>query len=157
MKKEIRIVDYRPEHSKAFKEMNQRWIEKYFKMEASDHKALDNPEASVLDKGGAILVAYYGDSIAGICALVKLQDLPYDYELSKMAVDPEFQGLGIGSVLAKAIEDRAVSLGGKTLYIESNTILEPAMKLYHKLGFKEIKGDWSPYERCNIYFLKDIG
>lgn len=156
MKKEIRIVDYRPEHSQAFKEMNQRWIEKYFKMEASDHKALDNPEASVLDKGGAILVAYYGDTIAGICALVKLQDLPYDYELSKMAVDPEFQGLGIGYVLAKAIEDRAVSLGGKTLYIESNTILGPAMKLYRKLGFKEIKGDWSPYERCNIYFLKDI-
>ena len=103
------------------------------------------------------VVAYYGDDIAGICALVKLQDLPYDYELSKMAVDPEFQGLGIGYELAKAIEDRAVFLGGKTLYIESNTILGPAMKLYRKLGFKEIKGDWSPYERCNIYFLKDIG
>lgn len=156
MKKEIRIVDYGPEHRKAFKEMNQRWIEQYFKMEASDHKALDNPEISVLEKGGAILVAYYGETLAGICALVKLQELPYDYELSKMAVDPKFQGLGIGYVLAKAIEDRARSLGGKTLYIESNTILKPAMKLYRKLGFKEIEGNWSPYERCNIYFLKDI-
>ena len=48
MKKEIKIVDYRPAHRLVFKEMNQRWIEKYFKMEASDHKALDDPEQSVL-------------------------------------------------------------------------------------------------------------
>ena len=156
MKKEIKIVDYRPEHRLVFKEMNQRWIEKYFRMEASDHKALDKPQQSVLDGGGAILVAYCDVEIAGICALVKLNDMPYDYELSKMAVDPKFQGLGIGYLLAKAIEDRAKKLGGKTLYIESNTILEPAMKLYRKLGFKEIDGGGSPYERCNIYFLKSL-
>ena len=72
MKKEIKIVDYRPAHRLVFKEMNQRWIEKYFKMEASDHKALDDPEQSVLKPGGAILVAYYGEEVVGICALVKL-------------------------------------------------------------------------------------
>ena len=156
MRTEIKIIDYRPEHRILFKEMNQRWIEKYFKMEASDHKALDDPEQSVLKPGGAILVAYFGEEVAGICALVKLVNRPYDYELSKMAVDPNFQGKGVGFALAKAIEERAKLLGGKTLYIESNTVLGPAMRLYQKRGFVEIEGEGSPYERCNIYFVKEI-
>jgi GNAT superfamily N-acetyltransferase len=73
-----------------------------------------------------------------------------------MAVDPDFQGKGVGFALAKAIEERAKLLGGKTLYIESNTVLGPAMHLYQKRGFVEIEGEGSPYERCNIYFVKEI-
>ena len=37
------------------------------------------------------------------------------------------------------------------LFLDSNTVLEPAIRLYRKVGFKEIPvPEDSPYERCNI-------
>ena len=34
--------------------------------------------------------------------------------------------------------------------LESNTILDPAINLYRKLGFEPVQGGVSPYDRCNI-------
>jgi len=53
-------------------------------------------------------------------------------------------------VSVSKIIERAKLLGAKRLYLESNTILKPAVNLYHKLGFEHIKGATSPYERCNV-------
>ncbi len=153
--RQVRIEKYKPTFKPFFKSLNQRWIEAYFKMEEADHIALNDPEGKVLSNGGEILFALVDEAVVGVCALVKLDaSIPYDFELSKMGVDPAYQGLGIGYKLGQAIVDLATELGGKTLYIESNTILTPAMHLYEKLGFKEIEGKNSPYARCNIYFLK---
>ena len=155
--RQVRIEKYKPAFKPFFKSLNQRWIEAYFKMEEADHIALNDPEGKVLSKGGEILFALVDEAVVGVCALVKLDaSIPYDFELSKMGVDPAYQGLGIGYKLGQAIVDLATELGGKTLYIESNTILTPAMHLYEKLGFKEIEGKDSPYARCNIYFLKQL-
>lgn len=155
--RQVRIEKYKPAFKPFFKSLNQRWIEAYFKMEEADHIALNDPEGKVLSKGGEILFALVDEAVVGVCALVKLDaSIPYDFELSKMGVNPEYQGLGIGYKLGQAIIDLATELGGKTIYIESNTILTPAMHLYEKLGFKEIEGTDSPYARCNIYFLKHL-
>lgn len=155
--RQVRIEKYKPAFKPFFKSLNQRWIEAYFKMEEADHIALNDPEGKVLSKGGEILFALVDEAVVGVCALVKLDaSIPYDFELSKMGVDPAYQGLGIGYKLGQAIVDLATEFGGKTLYIESNTILTSAMHLYEKLGFKEIKGKDSPYARCNIYFLKQL-
>ena len=35
-------------------------------------------------------------------------------------------------------------------YLETNSILEPAVNLYRKLGFKDVAGGASPYCRCNV-------
>jgi ribosomal protein S18 acetylase RimI-like enzyme len=67
-----------------------------------------------------------------------------------MAVSPAAQGKNIGWLLGRAIIEKARALGASTLYLESNTILKPAINLYHKLGFKKVAGHVSPYERCNI-------
>jgi len=143
-------LDYLPEHHSSFKQLNEEWIEKYFKIEETDKKALDNPEDYILKKGGKILVAMLNDTVIGVCALVKMQDEKYDYELAKMAVSPKAQGKGIGYLLGKAIIEKATSLGASYIYLESNTILKPAILLYKKLGFKKIVGHHTPYERCNI-------
>jgi GNAT superfamily N-acetyltransferase len=60
------------------------------------------------------------------------------------------RGKNIGWLLGKAIVTKAKSLKAKKLYLESNTILRPAIGLYQKLGFKKIEGLPTPYERCNI-------
>lgn len=150
MSDSIKIVNYEPKYQKAFRELNKEWIDAYFVMEKEDYKALDNPNESILDKGGEILVVLYNDEVAGVCALAKAKNNHYDYELAKMAVSPKFHGKGIGYTLGNAVLKRAKELGGKSIFLESNTILVPAIFLYRKLGFKEVKGMSSPYERSNI-------
>jgi DNA-binding MarR family transcriptional regulator/GNAT superfamily N-acetyltransferase len=148
--RDVQIVDFKPAYQQAFRELNEQWISKYFKMEAADHKALDDPQKSIIAKGGHILVALYNNEPVGVCALMKMDDPVYEYELAKMAVSPAAQGKSIGWLLGKAAIDKARSLGAKKLYLESNTILQPAINLYHKLGFQKVIGHATPYERCNI-------
>lgn len=144
----VQIIDYQPKHAAAFRKLNEEWITTYFKMEAADYKALDHPKEYILQKGGYILMATYNDEPVGTCALIKMED--GSYELAKMAVSPEARGKNIGWLLGNAIIEKARSIGAHRLYLESNTILKPAISLYHKLGFKKITGPPSPYERANI-------
>jgi ribosomal protein S18 acetylase RimI-like enzyme len=148
--KSVRIVDYEPKYNPAFRSLNEEWITTYFKMEEADYKALDNPEAYILDKGGKIFVALYNDEPVGVCALIKMNDPDYDYELAKMAVSPRAQGKSIGWLLGRAAIDAASALGATKVYLESNTALKPAINLYHKLGFHKVISRATPYERCNI-------
>jgi GNAT superfamily N-acetyltransferase len=148
--RDVQIVNYTPAYKEAFKSLNEEWISKYFKMEEADHKALDNPQKNIIAKGGHILVALLNNEPVGVCALIKMNDPVYEYELAKMAVSPAAQGKSIGYILGKAAIDKAKELGAKKLYLESNTKLEPAINLYHKLGFQKVVGHPTPYERCNI-------
>jgi len=146
----ITIVPFTQDYAAAFKALNQWWIEEYFTMETLDHKALDNPQNYILDKGGHILVALDDTEAVGVCALIKSGQEGYDFELSKMGVDPNTHGKGIGFALGKAIIAKARVENAKSIYLESNTVLKPALNLYRKLGFKEITGFPSPYSRSNI-------
>lgn len=146
----VKIVEYQPAYQKAFRALNEEWISTYFKMEDADYKALDNPDGYILNKGGGILVALIGDEPVGVCALVKMDDPEYDYELAKMAVSPKAQGKNVGWLLAQAIIQKAKTMGAAKIYLESNTLLKPAINLYHKLGFEKVAGRATPYERCNI-------
>lgn len=147
---DVQIVDYKPAYLETFKQLNEEWISKYFKMEEADHKALDNPHKNIIAKGGYIFVALYNNEPVGVCALMKMNDPVYEYELAKMAVSPKAQGKSIGWLLGKAAIEKAKSLGVQKLYLESNTKLQPAINLYHKLGFQKVVGHATPYERCNI-------
>ena len=146
----ITIVPYTDVYASSFKELNQWWIEQYFAMEPLDHKALDDPKGYILDKGGYIMVALVAGKAVGVCALVKSELEGYDYELSKMGVAPNAHGKGIGYQLGKAIIEKAIALNAKNIYLESNSVLKPALHLYRKLGFKEITGFPSPYSRSDV-------
>lgn len=146
----IEIVEYKPEYHSDFKQLNEEWIIRYFKIEEADTKVLNNPESYILDKGGKILVAIENNIVLGVCALLKKNDSKYDYELAKMAVSPLARGKGIGLLLANAIIKEAKVLGAKNIYLESNTVLKPAISLYTKLGFAKVMGNKTPYERSNI-------
>lgn len=146
----IRIIPYNPIYRTAFKELNEEWIKEFFKLEEPDQISLGQPQEYILDRGGFIFVATLNDEAVGVCALLKRDELKYPYELAKMAVSKKARGKKIGVLLGQAIAEKAKSLGAQKLYLESNTILEPAIQLYRKLGFKEVVGPKSPYERANI-------
>ncbi|WP_024770304.1 bifunctional helix-turn-helix transcriptional regulator/GNAT family N-acetyltransferase [Aquimarina macrocephali] len=148
--KKVEIVPYEDKYRIPFKNLNEEWITTFFKMEETDRKSLDQPKEYILDKGGEILVALYEKEPVGVCALIKMEDPHYDFELAKMAVSPQAKGKGIGWLLGKAIIKKAQTLNAQKIYLESNTVLKPAINLYHKLGFNKVVGHSTPYERCNI-------
>ncbi len=148
--RKVKIVQYKPIYADAFRKLNEEWINTYFKMEEADYKALNHLKEYILDNGGEIFVALYEDEPLGVCALIKMNDPEYDFELAKMAVSPKAQGKNIGWLLGQAIIEKTKLLGGKKMYLESNTALKPAINLYYKLGFKKVAGRATPYERSNI-------
>jgi DNA-binding MarR family transcriptional regulator len=146
--RKVELVEFEPRYATAFRQLNEEWITTYFRMEESDYKALDHPMEYIIDGGGYIYMALYKGEPVGTCALIRMED--GGYELAKMAVSPKAQGLGIGYLLGQACIDKARSLGAYRVYLESNTMLKPAINLYHKLGFRKVAGPPSPYERSNI-------
>ena len=144
-----RIIEYEPGHRSYFESLNRAWIEKYFKMEPRDEYILTNPDEAILKKGGAILVAIHEDFVAGVVALVKVND--DTYEFSKMGVHENFRRKGIAEALSRAAFQKVRSLKGRKIILFSNTKLEPAIQLYRKLGFREAPLDqFSEYRRSNI-------
>ena len=144
----VSIVNYSPEFKQAFRDLNYEWINKYFKVEASDLKMLENPETYILAPGGVILIALYEGEPVGTSALIKMEN--GTYELAKMSVAPNMQGKKIGLRLGEAVIEKAKELKASKLFLETNSTLKPALALYEKLGFSEVSGLSSPYDRCNV-------
>ena len=146
---EATIVAYRPEYAEDFKRISYAWLDQYFGIEEEDRELLENHEEKIIATGGAILLVQHQGKIAGGCALIRYNDDLY--ELAKMGVSPENQGLGLGRKLAEAIIDKARSLGAKKVYLESSEKLTAALALYAKLGFKpDPELEVSPFSRCNV-------
>lgn len=156
MSEHVQIVPCSEQYFEAFKALNEEWIVKYFKIEEMDRVSLSNPKEYILDKGGYIAVALLNNQPVGVCALMKSTLKGFDYELAKMGVSPIAQGKGIGELLGQHIIDKAKTMGGAKLFLESNRVLGPAINLYKKLGFKEITGATSPYERSDIQMELDL-
>jgi GNAT superfamily N-acetyltransferase/DNA-binding PadR family transcriptional regulator len=144
----VKIVAYSSQYAAAFKSLNEEWISTYFEIEAADRRALDDPEEYILKRGGHILLALLNGEPIASCALISHSE--GCFELAKMAVDPKVRGRGIGRLIAQATLRKAKDEGARRVYLESNTRLQPAIRLYRKLGFREIKGGASPYRRCDI-------
>jgi DNA-binding MarR family transcriptional regulator/predicted GNAT family acetyltransferase len=144
----IKLVSYHPKYQHAFKDLNVSWIEKHWEMEASDYRALDNPIKNIIKHGGYISIAIYQNEPVGTCALLNMGS--DSFELAKMAVSDKAKGMGIGYLLGEHMIKKAKEMGANRVYLESNTVLIPAVNLYRKLGFKQTSGHDSPYDRCNI-------
>ncbi len=148
---EVRIVDFTPEYKQAFFDLNRRWIESYWQLEPHDIELLGNPENNIIAKGGHILVALYEGRAVGVCALCKMDpSTGFDFELAKLAVNPDIQRMGIGWRLCTAAIEKAKTLGATTLFLESNTRLKPAIALYRKIGFEELPEYHPEYARGDI-------
>lgn len=148
--REVRIVSYEPCHRLIFRSLNEQWITQHWELEEHDRECIDHPQESIIDRGGHIFVALYRGEPVGVCALCKTDDLRYDYELAKLAVSPEARGKGIGFLLCRAAVDKARVLGASRIFLESNTLLKPAIRTYKKLGFRELAEYYPAYARGDI-------
>ncbi|WP_373495882.1 GNAT family N-acetyltransferase [Aquiflexum sp.] len=150
----LQIIEYSPELQPQFEKINKQWVEHYFALEPIDLLQLENPEETILSKGGAILFAKEGDSIIGTVALSKAGE--GIYEMIKMGVVPEAQGKKAGQLLGQAILERAKEMGARKVILYSNSKLEAALHLYKKLGFKELVPECGKYSRCDVKMELDL-
>jgi putative acetyltransferase len=144
---EVSIVPYSPKFQKAFKELNEAWITRYFHIEDEDIRTLSDPD-KIIREGGYILVAVVDDLPVGVCALKK--NGTGIFEFSKMAVAENCQGLGVGHQLLSTAIEVAGSASAKTIFLEGNTKLAASIHLYKKFGFEEVTDRKSHFERVNI-------
>ncbi|MEA3014486.1 MAG: hypothetical protein QOD42_3031 [Sphingomonadales bacterium] len=155
---ETAVLPFEPRRARGFRDLNIAWVERYFGAEAKDFELLDDPEGRIIAKGGAILIAEDRTGTAiGCVALVPIGDDVL--ELAKMAVADHVQGQGIGRLLLEAAVAKARTLGARALYLESNSSLEPALRLYERAGFRHLppgERPRSPYRRCDVYMRLEL-
>ena len=149
----VRVVRFQPALRGHFHRLNAEWLRKYFYIEEIDERVLSNPEAEIIGHGGEVFFALLGEAVVGTCALRREAD--GSLELTKMAVDERYQGLGIGRRLIEAAIDEFTRRGGRTLFLETNSKLAPAIRLYESVGFEHqptVRPD-SHYQRANVYMV----
>lgn len=131
-----------------FIRLNELWITEHFRLEDSDRRLADDPYR-IVREGGHILSLVEDGKVVGVCALVR--ESPVRFQLARMAVDPGERGKGHGGTLMRAAIALAKQDGAQSLYLLSNTVLEPALALYRKHGFRAVSEGAHPlYARCNI-------
>jgi DNA-binding MarR family transcriptional regulator/predicted GNAT family N-acyltransferase len=147
------IVPYAPALREDFYRLNAQWLERYFRIEEVDRMVLSDPERNILQPGGAIFFARLGGEVIGTCAL--LCESPGVFELTKMGVDETFRGLGAGKRLLDACIAEFHRRDGRTLFLESNSRLKPALRMYEKAGFvlQPSVRPGSHYERADVYMI----
>lgn len=150
----MRIIPYQPELAPYFDKLNKAWLEEYFVVEPLDKYVLENPEDAILKGGGKILFAEHEGNIIGTVALRRLGE--DSFELTKMAVDKTYQGLGAGKLLCQAAIDLARSMGIATLILYTQSSLVTAIGIYHKLGFFDIPLEPGVYKRADTKMKIDF-
>ncbi len=142
------IILFSPALQPYFESINKAWVSQYFSLEPFDLAQLENPEETIIAKGGEIIFARIGDTIAGTVALIPSEEGVW--EMIKMGVDPAFQGKGAGKLLGKHILAIARQKGALKVRLYTHTKLEAALKLYHRLGFVPCELECGAYGRCNL-------
>mgnify|MGYP001457785070 FL=1 len=147
---EINIIDFQDNFEKDFYDLNIEWLEYFFQVEEYDYKVLSKSKKYIINKGGKIFFAETAGNIIGTVALMPTKN-KLVFELTKMAVKPEYRNKGIGKKLLKKCIDYSKTNNHSSIILYSNKKLNNAIHLYRNFGFKEIKMEKkSPYLRANI-------
>jgi len=137
-----------------FKKLNEAWINTYFWLEEPDILVLKDPQSYILDQGGNVFIALKDTRPVGTCVLLVRDGITC--ELTKLAVEPEEQGKGIGYMLGQSLIEKARERGFTRIVLEGNTRMQASIGLYRKLGFREIPPEYDIHDianhrRCDIF------
>lgn len=142
------MIEYRPEYQPHFERLNRAWLEEYFSVEAVDRRVLEHPDEAILNNGGRIFFAEIDGNIIGTVALRWLS--PGVLELTKMAVDKNYRGLGAGKALCRHAIQQARLMNAGRLILYSQTILGAALHIYRQCGFHDIPLERGIYARADV-------
>jgi len=123
---------------------------------------LKETEESVSDSDTTVLAEIEGE-IAGFACL-KYHDWNKRAEVKGIYVRPAFKGRGIGASLITYSVEYAKTRGARGLWLETQNINYPAIRLYMKTGFQFCGFDTSLYDpsavmpgEIALYFFREAG
>ena len=147
----LKIIPFHSKYTQDFYNLNVEWLEKYFYVEPYDEKVLSNPQKHIIETGGYIFFIKNETKIIGTIALIDQQTY---FELSKMAILPEYRGQKMGQKLIEYCINFAKQKKWKSITLYSHKKLVPAINLYKKVGFVEVPLERDVhYERANIKMM----
>ena len=97
--------------------------------------------------------------ILGGCGIYPTEGLPKGCaELVKLYLTEESRGKGLGKMLMEKSCEWARDFGYTYLYLETFEVLNSAVGLYNKIGFKNLDSSLgnSGHHACEIWMLKDL-
>ncbi len=144
----INIINYENKYQPGFKSLNLEWLDKYNLTESHDLEILDDPQGTVIARGGCIFLAMDENNLIGTAGLWKEND--EEYELIKMAVDTVYRGRGISKILLDKCIAEAKLRGAKKIFLYSNSQLQTAIQLYKKYGFEHIPVTNAPFLTADV-------
>ena len=151
----IKFLPFNEKLASKFYDLNIIWLNELFLLETYDKYVLNNPQTSIIDKGGYVFFIEYNEEIVGTFAL-----MPCDiksYELMKMTVKESHRRKGIGTQIMIFVIKFCEKKKAKSICLYSNTKLINAIKLYKNHRFKEIPlPDSSPYDRADIKMIHHL-
>lgn len=146
----MKIIQYDSRYRQNFIDLNTAWIIGLFGlMEKEDVETFQNIEKDI-SKGGMIYFAIENDNVMATCMTKKIDD--DTWEICKLATDEKYKKQGAGNAVFEKCMEYAIAHGAKRLFILSNSSLKPALHIYFKHGFYEIKLSDYEYERGDIAF-----
>lgn len=144
----IEIINYEDKYQPDFKRLNLEWLDKYNLTEPHDLEILNDPQGTVIARGGCIFLAMEGEKVIGTAGLWKENE--DEYELVKMFVDPAYRGQGISKILLDRCLSEAEKLNARNVILYSNSQLKTALGLYEKYGFNYVDATGGPFLTADV-------
>ncbi len=144
----VEIIEYGDKYKDDFRRLNLEWLDHYHLTESHDLMVLDDPDGTILERGGHIFLATIDDLVVGTAAL--MNEGEGVYELAKMAVTTAHRGKGISRLLIEKCLEKAQQLGAKKLSLFSNHQLLAALHLYESYGFRHVEVKNSPFTTADV-------
>lgn len=150
----MEILPYSPKYKDKFIEYNTDWIVDNFGfLEKEDKETFENIDKDI-ENGAMIYFAVEEETVLAVCMAKHMKG--GIWEICKLASNKHREHKGCGSAVFKAAMEWAIEHGASRLFILSNSRLKPAIRIYEKFGFREIKLNDYEYIRGDIAFEKII-
>lgn len=146
----MELSKFEEKYRQAFIEFNTDWIVSNFGfLEEHDKETFQKIDQEI-SKGAMIFFAVENEVPLACCMSTPMES--DTWEICKLGSNKNVPHKGAGNLVFKAAMDWALEHGAKRLFILSNSRLKPALHIYEKYGFKEIKLDNYEYRRGDIAY-----
>ena len=146
----MKVIPFEEKYRQDFIDFNTDWIISNFGfLEEHDKETFEKIDDEIRS-GAMIFFAVENDVALATCMAVPMQDATW--EICKLGSNKNVPHKGAGGAVFEAAMKWALSHGAERLFILSNSKLKPALHIYEKYGFKEIKLENYEYIRGDIAF-----
>lgn len=146
----MKIIPFEEKYRQDFINFNTDWIVSNFGfLEEHDKETFEKIDEE-LEAGAMIFFAVENDVALATCMAAPMEGTTW--EICKLGSNKELPHKGAGSAVFQEAMQWALNHGAERLFILSNTKLKPALHIYKKYGFQEIKLDNYEYIRGDIAF-----